>query len=63
LARAVFNEFEGDPEKGVQGWAYWILSEFARRRGQDDVAWEAGDAARLIADALGMAPLAAQIAA
>ena len=63
LTRAVFEKFKYDPEKGVHAWAYWILAEIARRRGQDDVAREANQKARAIAEELAMAPLLALCAA
>ncbi len=59
LAQVVFEEFRGDPEKGVQAWAHWILAEIARRRGQDDTARAATQRARAIAEELGLAPLPA----
>jgi|TARA_B110000196_G_C20941403_1_gene564768 hypothetical protein len=59
LTQVVFEEFKGDPEKGVQAWAHWILAEIARRRGQGDVARTATHRARAVAEELGLAPLLA----
>jgi hypothetical protein len=59
LTQVVFEEFEGDPKKGVQAWAHWILAEIARPRGQVDAARTATHGARAIAEELGLAPLLA----
>ena len=59
LCRNVFEDHAADPERGVQAWANWILSDIAWRRGQVEEAQQLCDVALETARELDMAPLVA----